>query len=694
MPPRFKHSAVKVKDKFVAVFGGESKTVAGKALNDLWFFDTTTNKWEPKAHKGEIPAPRWAHSVAVVGKYMYLFGGTDGNNYYNEVNVLDLDTLVWKTLSVPEGPSGRAYHGSVVVGDQIFVQGGYAEYGMLGDGWTFDTANNKWAETPLAEDIWEDYRCCHQMVVPNDKFGTIHVLGGRRDPDYEDGNYTIDFGEPNNTKAPPSRPPPAPAASSSESSVPIDKQLPQIPVKERGATFAGSASLGKPNTLRNERGATLAIHPNPSAVGKPPPPSTPPMLRTASSSVLLAKPPNAPPPAPVLNNTTTASAIARLSVSTSNLTSKVDPDPSPSSPVPTVTSRLSVTSKNLNTADGPKISPASPVNSAIRRSTTAGTSGSTTASSVADTLFDTGDRPRYSAPIVPKPTALVPPTSPPTSPPITKEPPVSAPPIPTLQQQAAVKAPVRPTSVAPPVPKQSPPSVPTSPPPLPTSPPPLPTSAPPSRKSSATVETEESPKTPDSGPKKNVQFSPQLDHFAETLVLSDDEIEVVWEKAPGQVEEDDEDDDDGVDVNRFGRKAAASKSSKDEDGEDYAELYRQAKNEAESLNDRVEGLCEIIESSEAELEEMRARISELETMTKANEEAVSASNVAVPPEFEDRMREMEKVLFSLQKVAEDRDAKVSKMKKKYKRLKDKYREEKKVAKDMMTKATEAKPEEK
>eukprot|EP01117_Protostelium_nocturnum_P005921 TRINITY_DN2131_c0_g2_i1.p1 TRINITY_DN2131_c0_g2~~TRINITY_DN2131_c0_g2_i1.p1 ORF type:complete len:1361 (+),score=619.74 TRINITY_DN2131_c0_g2_i1:130-4212(+) len=111
--------------------------------------------------------------------------------------------------------------------------------------------------------------------------------------------------------------------------------------------------------------------------------------------------------------------------------------------------------------------------------------------------------------------------------------------------------------------------------------------------------------------KKNVQFPSDLENFADPLVISDED-EVVWEKAPGQTEDEEGEEEDQVDTNRFGNKSKPVKKQ-DDDGKDYGELYKQAQNEIQSQSDRIEGLCEIIDGNENELNELREKLEELES---------------------------------------------------------------------------------
>jgi hypothetical protein len=110
--PRGYHSSTLISPKEILIFGGSRE---GRPFNDLFVFNTgniiifsffknvkiitnilpflflkASNGWEEKKQQGTIPPPLYAHSATLVGKNVYVFGGTDGTKYFNTVFVLDL----------------------------------------------------------------------------------------------------------------------------------------------------------------------------------------------------------------------------------------------------------------------------------------------------------------------------------------------------------------------------------------------------------------------------------------------------------------------------------------------------------------------------------------------------------------------------------------------------------------------------
>lgn len=58
---------------------------------------------------------------------IFIFGGTNGKEYFNDLFVLDLEVMAW-TQPKCEGPipSRRMGHTAIQVGTNMIVQGGYA----------------------------------------------------------------------------------------------------------------------------------------------------------------------------------------------------------------------------------------------------------------------------------------------------------------------------------------------------------------------------------------------------------------------------------------------------------------------------------------------------------------------------------------------------------------------------------------
>eukprot|EP00818_Percolomonas_sp_WS_P000141 CAMPEP_0117449934 /NCGR_PEP_ID=MMETSP0759-20121206/8203_1 /TAXON_ID=63605 /ORGANISM="Percolomonas cosmopolitus, Strain WS" /LENGTH=1658 /DNA_ID=CAMNT_0005242429 /DNA_START=134 /DNA_END=5107 /DNA_ORIENTATION=+ len=126
--PRCGHSASLIDDHRILFFGGKSGL---DYLNDAYIFDTNTNTFEKVVFGGPLPPPRAFHSMAEHiskkdgKKTMVLFGGHDGGYLFNQISVLDVDTMIWfKVQTFGDAPTGRYSHFSGAVGSNIIFFGG------------------------------------------------------------------------------------------------------------------------------------------------------------------------------------------------------------------------------------------------------------------------------------------------------------------------------------------------------------------------------------------------------------------------------------------------------------------------------------------------------------------------------------------------------------------------------------------
>ena len=58
---------------------------------------------------------------------MYVFGGWNGKDYFNDVVTFDLEKMVWSKLETNgTSPIPRQGHSSCVVGHNLIIQGGFS----------------------------------------------------------------------------------------------------------------------------------------------------------------------------------------------------------------------------------------------------------------------------------------------------------------------------------------------------------------------------------------------------------------------------------------------------------------------------------------------------------------------------------------------------------------------------------------
>ena len=84
---------------------GETKEKALRTVNE---FDTRTGSrsWHERETKGD-PHPGFSQvASAAFGKYLYLYGGSDGEELNGVLSRLDLETMMWSQLSPENAVNG------------------------------------------------------------------------------------------------------------------------------------------------------------------------------------------------------------------------------------------------------------------------------------------------------------------------------------------------------------------------------------------------------------------------------------------------------------------------------------------------------------------------------------------------------------------------------------------------------------
>ena len=126
------------------LFGGRNDEAA---CNLLFTFCAKSYRWKRPLVQGDIPGERDGHSAAIVGNFMYVFGGYEENyeRFGQDVYRLDLETYTWKLMvgdqvTCPplilnmsdqscsgEPPVHRDFHTATAVGDMMVIFGGRSD---------------------------------------------------------------------------------------------------------------------------------------------------------------------------------------------------------------------------------------------------------------------------------------------------------------------------------------------------------------------------------------------------------------------------------------------------------------------------------------------------------------------------------------------------------------------------------------
>ncbi|KAB2006011.1 hypothetical protein ES319_D11G310800v1 [Gossypium barbadense] len=141
---RWGHSAC-YSNGVVYVFGG---CCGGLHFSDVLMLNLTTMIWKTLETTGQGPGPRDSHSVVLVGTKMMVFGGTNGSKKVNDLHVLDLVSKEWiRAECQGVAPSPRESHTATLIGeDKVVIFGGSGEGGAnyLNDLHVLDLRTMRW----------------------------------------------------------------------------------------------------------------------------------------------------------------------------------------------------------------------------------------------------------------------------------------------------------------------------------------------------------------------------------------------------------------------------------------------------------------------------------------------------------------------------------------------------------------------
>eukprot|EP00754_Rhynchopus_humris_P043983 Rhum_TRINITY_DN3686_c0_g1::Rhum_TRINITY_DN3686_c0_g1_i1::g.11708::m.11708 len=150
------------------VWGSKMVTFGGRMergrVNDVYVFDFASETWEqrfPQRH-GPIPPARAAHSASIWGDTMLIFGGDQAKSWQPptkekqpELWSYDCVRDVWTEPSCSgDNPCWRLGHNTVVLGNELYLFGGFNNGTQLDDLYVCDLERRVWRQvrynTPVA----------------------------------------------------------------------------------------------------------------------------------------------------------------------------------------------------------------------------------------------------------------------------------------------------------------------------------------------------------------------------------------------------------------------------------------------------------------------------------------------------------------------------------------------------------------
>ena len=142
-PARGGHASISTGNLVLTVggtfYGGDNRF---EYLNDVWALNVDANKWQKLKCTGKSqPGPRYGHAIALVGTYLYLFGGKgEAGIIYNDLWRLDMENSSWELMqsSSAAPPNPRFGHSMIAAEDALVVFGGWEGKTADNQVWLFD----------------------------------------------------------------------------------------------------------------------------------------------------------------------------------------------------------------------------------------------------------------------------------------------------------------------------------------------------------------------------------------------------------------------------------------------------------------------------------------------------------------------------------------------------------------------------
>ncbi|EEY15640.1 kelch repeat-containing protein [Verticillium alfalfae VaMs.102] len=187
--PRVGHSSLLVGNAFI-VYGGDTKVEETDVLDEtLYLLNTSTRQWSRALPSGPRPSGRYGHSLNILGSKIYVFGGQVEGYFMNDLSAFDLNQLQmpnnrWELLiqnsdsgGPPPGqiPPARTNHSVITYNDKMYLFGGTNGYQWFNDVWCYDPALNEWSQMDCIGYIPVP-REGHAATVVDD---VMYIFGGR-----------------------------------------------------------------------------------------------------------------------------------------------------------------------------------------------------------------------------------------------------------------------------------------------------------------------------------------------------------------------------------------------------------------------------------------------------------------------------------------------------------------------------------
>jgi len=157
----------------------------GSGSNFLESFGVSLDDPEVFDYNPAAPSPRGAHTATLIGDKVWVFGGYGGVGYarrdFNDMYTLDATACAWVPLdsAAMTGtlPEPRSAHCAVAIRDSLLVWGGWCATGSFNDCHMFDTTTLTWTQVETAKQRLPRWNSA-AISVPAVPLWQVFMFGG------------------------------------------------------------------------------------------------------------------------------------------------------------------------------------------------------------------------------------------------------------------------------------------------------------------------------------------------------------------------------------------------------------------------------------------------------------------------------------------------------------------------------------
>jgi Galactose oxidase, central domain/Tyrosine-protein kinase ephrin type A/B receptor-like/Kelch motif len=156
--PRTCHSLTQI-NNYLYLFGGQNEK---NYFNDLWVYNTLAGSWATAVTNGNGPIERSSHAAASYGNVLLIWGGESASGYLSDMYMYSSLTEIWTQITPNSESSPSNRKGACMVFEMPFayIFGGTTAYGISNELWKYDFSYNKYTLISKYNDSGVSYSNC------------------------------------------------------------------------------------------------------------------------------------------------------------------------------------------------------------------------------------------------------------------------------------------------------------------------------------------------------------------------------------------------------------------------------------------------------------------------------------------------------------------------------------------------------